>query len=95
MAFFQTKYFDVDEVEKKILSTLNNRPIIRSHEADLLNCHNIARFFKRYYSRPSVRLKIILNKLPPCVYAIFKVFPFYKSLRKQLLINSTNKKAIL
>lgn len=92
MAFFKIKNCDVNQVEELILGSLKSRPIPQNHDAELFGRYTIDDFMGKRFNRWNYKLKAYLNGLPPWIYAICKVFPFYATLRKQLLIGSRIKK---
>lgn len=91
MAFFTIKDCDVNEVERGILAALKNRPIREEQDAELWGRCTVDYFMERYCSRPTIKFKMFFNRLPPWVYAVCKIFPFYTALRKQLLMSLRKK----
>ena len=87
MSFFQIKDCDVNAVEKQIQKRLEERLIPQRVDIELQDRCTADDFLKRYYSRPAERFKIFCNQLPPWVYAIGKVLPFYSFIRKRLLMS--------
>lgn len=88
MSNFEIKGCDSDQIESKIKQSLQDRNIPLEQAAQKISQCTAEEFLKIYYSRPWVRIKTLLNNLPPWVYSLCKLFPFYNFIRKHTLMTS-------
>ncbi len=91
MVFFKIKHCQSEELEKNILSDLQKRSIPSGRDAELFKRCSAEQFLKKHNSRPLIKLRILANRLPPWVYAILKMLPFYQAIRQRLLMPALKK----
>jgi hypothetical protein len=90
MPFFKIKQCP-QELENNILLELQKRSIPAERDAEMFNRHNIDQFIKKLNSRPLIKLRVLANRLPPWVYALLKIFPFYQAIRQKLIMPALKK----
>lgn len=91
MVFFNIKHCQTEALEKNILRDLQKRSIPSERDAELFKRYSIEKFLKKHNSRPFIKLRILANRLPPWVYAILKILPFYQAIRQRLLMPALKK----
>lgn len=87
-AFFNIddKNGDAGKIESEILASLKKRNIALEKEEEFVGRYSPDYFLKTYGSSLTLRFKLYCSNLPKWLIAIFKVFPFYKTIRKRLKI---------
>ncbi|MBI4384069.1 MAG: hypothetical protein HY579_08565 [Nitrospinae bacterium] len=87
MVFFQIEDCDTRALEAEISGALAKRGLPLQKDAELIGRYTPVYFLRKYYSRPSIRVKMFASSLPRWVYSVCKVLPFYEAIRGRLRIS--------
>ncbi len=87
MVFFQIENCDGRALEAEIAGALAKRGLPLQKDAESIGRCTPVYFLRKYYSRPSMRVKMFASSLPRWVYSLCKILPFYEAVRRRLRVS--------